>query len=225
MKLIISILLLGILAQAALSDTRVKRDCCCDNYNDCDSSCSTPCNKYRRTNNCNNRPCNNGRNCQQHNTPCDNNDIDDDSNPYVPISIPVPQNQPNSIQVPQGVTTVNNTNINNNTLELSLINTVNTVNNISIPIYVNSTNENTITVVLTPAKEEYVAGEPIVNNLNCCNITIRNCDRNNRNCSFETRWECSKICTGLPVEPELPFTPYPESEYCSYHRARIEERT
>ncbi|CAH1284570.1 unnamed protein product [Diabrotica balteata] len=234
MKLLIGFILLCVF-QAAWTKSIVKRDCnnyscgssCstpCNNNNNCNNSpCyNNNCNSGNCNNNCNNRPCNNN-NCNSspcnsnncNSSPCNNNNcnsspcnerqqnVPESREEVRPILVPFPQPQQSSSG---GENIVNNTNINNSTMELTFTNTINTVNNISMPISLNPSNENSITVHFN--KEE----SSVVQEDNCCFISERKCYANDT-CQMVRRKECSDICWGIfPVDSEPKPSPASTTE-------------
>lgn len=167
-----------------------------NNKNNCNSNgcnLNIKCNSNKCHTNCNNieRNCNN----------CDQNEnaaeiiVEEEK---VPILIPFPsppQPQPHSSNLP----TVINNNTYNHTAKININNVVNTVNNVSVPISVNTSNVNQISIY--PANNGHVEVEDVFENKNCCVIIHpRQCDTSAK-CYSRSSWECSDICTQDFIKP------------------------
>nr|XP_023019811.1 uncharacterized protein LOC111508515 isoform X1 [Leptinotarsa decemlineata] len=203
MRLLLLFLLVSVIVNAVLARNLVKRsNCCCDDYRECSSSCSTPCNRPRNCNNNYNR------------SPCNNNQVKEESD-TVPVLIPFPSTSNIPQPSPAEGTIVNNTNIRNDTVSLTIQNTIDNINNISIPITVNSTNENTVVIHFqrVPAEnpDDEIVPTVAPSSVDCCLVvTPRACDKNGKNCREGRRqWVCSAVCKGATdiepdPEPEVP---------------------
>ncbi|XP_056629952.1 uncharacterized protein LOC130440693 [Diorhabda sublineata] len=200
MKVLIGCIIFGLIIQVVTAKSITKRDCCCSSLCNCNSrpcnsgnfNCNSECNfEYS---DCSNDLCKNKSKCNQKNKPC--NDDNEDKNPdeVLPVLVPFPQNFPTiPIRLPDDATK-NNTNISNATVEFTLTNSVNTVNNISIPISINSTNQNSVIIHLTRTTEyDSIEQKSLDGNEdpNCCYGIGEKCANN-------------QICKGVPLEAILP---------------------
>lgn len=178
--------------------------------NDCTSNnCNNNCNTNCRNNNCNSNTCNNNNcnsnNCRnQQNNNCNNCDVEPQIvvEEKVPVLVPFPppaeQQRPSS-QVISPTIISNNTN--NYTAEININNVVNTVNNVSVPISVNSSNINHISILPAP-RERIVEYEETKQDTNCCIVIHpKECDSRGQ-CYTRSSYECGEICHGSVVTIE-----------------------
>lgn len=119
----------------------------------------------------------------------------------MPVLVPFPQ--PAQQQLPEQIVspTIISNNTSNYTAEISINNVINTVNNVSVPINVNSSNINHIS--LYPASEHVVeVAETKQEDSNCCIVIHpKECDSAGQ-CYTRSSWECSEICQGVTVKIE-----------------------
>ncbi|KAG5872258.1 hypothetical protein JTB14_019344 [Gonioctena quinquepunctata] len=159
---------------------------------DCNSQ---PCDKG-----CNSQPCDRGCNNQ---SPC--NQESEEISEKVPVLIPFPP-VPNPSQ-PPAQNIINNTNIPDYTANIDISNRIDNVNNISVPISLNSTNQNNVVIHfqklpnVAPGEINQTIVAP--SRVDCCLVvTPGECDGNGQNCREERHWECSEKCNGERVEIE-----------------------
>lgn len=120
----------------------------------------------------------------------------------VPILVPFPTSQQSQPIQHSVAPTIISDNTNNYTAEITLNNVINTINNVSVPITVNSSNVNHI--ALYPAESKVVEAEQQreTYNSNCCIVIHpRECDSSGH-CYTRSSYECSEICLGKMIKIE-----------------------
>lgn len=188
-------------------------NCQSDCLNNCRSICgSNNCNTNNcRSNNCYSNNCNNNNNCNsnncrnQQNNNCNNCDVEPQAEVVVEEKVPVlvPFPPPVQQQLPSQVVspTIISNNTNNYTAEININNVVNTVNNVSVPISINSSNVNHISILPAP-RDRIVEDEEPKQNTNCCIVIHpKECDSRGQ-CYTRSSWECGEICQGSVVSVE-----------------------
>lgn len=178
------------------------------NTNDCTSNNCV--NNNCNSNNCNKKICNSNNcsndcssgTCKTIETNCGNCQPVVPVEDKVPVLVPFPPNTQGQSSV--GVSpSISSNNTNNYTAEININNVINTINNVSVPINVNSSNINHITlhpsssraVEIETTKKEQIAS-------NCCVVIHpRQCDRSGY-CYSRSSYECSEICSGKVIKIE-----------------------
>ncbi|XP_018576868.1 anaphase-promoting complex subunit cdh1-like [Anoplophora glabripennis] len=183
MKLLLVIILIFILYDFVIGKSIVKRQC-----NSCCNECTSNCNNCQS--NCNNcqSNCNNCQNCGNSCKECSSRNCESNDTEPAPVLVPFPPAQIS--QQPSSSTNNTNNNYYNFTADITLTNTINTVNNISIPIHINSTNENKIFIYPSASNSSVT---PVVNDKCCIVVYPRTCDVSG--CYVRRQRECSSICT------------------------------